>query len=879
MKCPICKQACALLDTVDFSKSCEESRGKHLPASGISIEYMLCDHCGFCFAPEMAKWPLEEFKEKIYNDDYAHVDPDYLSIRPLANAQMIQSGLPAARTAVRHLDYGGGNGLMAQTLKAKGWNSSSYDPFVDRDTRIADMGKFDLITAFEVFEHVPDVQGLMKQLQTLLAPSGMILFSTLCTDGNIRKDSKLTWWYASPRNGHISLFSRNSLAVLGRQYGFNFGSHNTNLHFFCVAIPAWAQPSQRDKAPVKVQSPTIGSLEKAIALHQAGKLNEAEQIYQHLQASPPGNADALALLGMIQLQRGNPIGAIPLFKQALTINSRHAMAYSNYGSALVMLKQYPEALEKFDTAITINSNDLNTHCNRAMALFTLKRYNEAMASCDNALAIDPNNASALNTKGASLLRLDRYDEALASCSKAIALIPGYLNAYNNQGIILEKLKRYDEALASYDKAIAINSASAEAHSNRGSVLRKLKRYEEALASCDKAVAINPDYAEAYNNRGITLYSLRKYDEALASCDKAIALDPAYAEAYSNRGILQQSQQRYTAAFADYDKATALNPDYADAWLYKAMLKLLLGDFEEGWKLYEWRWKGEANINERAFKQPLWLGRESLAGKTILLYAEQGLGDAIQFCRYVPMVEALGAKVLLEVHAPLVGVISTLKTTSCQVRKKNSFTEGFDFHCPLMSLPLALKTAPDTIPAQVPYLGVDAQKRKLWQEQRLGKKSSPRIGLIWSGTAGHTNDHNRSIALSLLTPLLDLDYTFYSLQKEIRDGDQEFMAQSRIISCADKLADFSDTAALISEMDLIISVDTSVAHLAGALGKPLWLLLPCVPDFRWLTDREDSPWYRTARLFRQPHIDDWHSVIEIITAELSAEIRERPRFLA
>jgi len=238
--CPVCKEACSLLDVVDLNKSCEEARGKFLGLAGIPVYYALCSKCGFCFAPELANWKLQEFEEKIYNDDYVAVDPDYIDVRPRGNAANLIAMFGDRALGIRHLDYGGGGGLLSGILKQAKWQSISYDPFVDKDLRIEQLGRFDLITAFEVFEHVPDVHQLMTNLYSLLSPNGIVLFSTLVSDGNIQPKQRISWWYASPRNGHISLFSKNSLAMLAQQYRVNFGSFSAGFHVFFTNVPAWA---------------------------------------------------------------------------------------------------------------------------------------------------------------------------------------------------------------------------------------------------------------------------------------------------------------------------------------------------------------------------------------------------------------------------------------------------------------------------------------------------------------------------------------------------------------------------------------------------------------------------------------------------------------
>ncbi|MHB1140924.1 MAG: tetratricopeptide repeat protein [Sulfuricaulis sp.] len=575
-------------------------------------------------------------------------------------------------------------------------------------------------------------------------------------------------------------------------------------------------------------------LSKAISLHQAGHLNEAEALCRTMLSSDSAYFPAMTLLGTILLQRGSPEEAIRLFGHSLEINPMQ-----------------PDAL----------------YC-QGIALHGMRRHNEALASYDRAIRLVPDFVQAHNNRGLVLEDLKRHDEALASYGRAIALNPRHANAYSNRGNILNKLAQYDAALASYDRAIEINPGNANACFNRGIALSKLKQHGEALASYDRAIALNPGYAKAYNNRGLSLATLKRHDEALASFSQTIALDPGFVEAYTNRGNALRDMKRYDEAFASYNQAIVLKPDDADVYLNKAYLKILLGEYEEGWKLHEWRWKhNDKNKAPRSYQRPLWLGQESLTGKTILLHTEQGIGDSIQFCRYATMVEALGAKVMLEVPQPLVALFSTLKD-SIRVIPMGNPVPDFDWHCPLMSLPLAFRTTVSTIPANIPYLRTDADKQRQWHS-RMGARNKPRIGLVWSGNPGHANDHNRSIPLDLLTPLFGLDLEFHCIQKEIRQTDREILNKHRQIRLYESdLGDFSDTAALVTEMNLVISVDTSVVHLAGALGKPVWILLPFSPDHRWMTEREDSPWYPTARLFRQPQAGDWAGIVKKVVADLS-----------
>jgi predicted O-linked N-acetylglucosamine transferase (SPINDLY family) len=414
--------------------------------------------------------------------------------------------------------------------------------------------------------------------------------------------------------------------------------------------------------------------------------------------------------------------------------------------------------------------------------------------------------------------------------------------------------------------VAANADSAERHSNRGFALAELKRWDEALASFDRAIALKTGSAEVYSNRGVVLKELQRPDEALASFDKAIALRADYAKAHCNRGVVLKELKRLDEALASFNHAVALKTDFAQARFNRSLSLLLQGDFDSGWIDYESRWESELVAARRAFRQPLWLGRESVAGKTLLLYGEQGLGDTLQFCRYAQPAADLGAKVILEVQQPLKDLLADLQGVSRVIGQGEMLPE-FDYQCPLLSLPLAFGTRLETIPAATRYLAGVPAKLARWQA-RLGEKSAARIGLVWSGGTAHKYDHNRSIALEQMLRHLPSGLQYMSLQKEVRESDrQSLQSDSRILHWGDELHDFADTAALCECMDVVISVDTSVAHLSAALGKETWILLPWVPDWRWLLDREDSPWYPSARLYRQPTSGDWASVLGRVAADL------------
>jgi tetratricopeptide (TPR) repeat protein len=496
------------------------------------------------------------------------------------------------------------------------------------------------------------------------------------------------------------------------------------------------------------------------------------------------------------------------------------------------------------------------------------KLSEAKVIYEKVLAIQPNHFDTLQLLATLFGQTKEFTKALDLLTKALQINPSHAPCYSNLGIILQEFNRLDEALASYDKAIAIKPDYAEAHHNRGNALKDLNRLDEALPSFDKSITLKPSYAEAHSNRGTTLQELKRLEEALVSYDKAIAINPDYAEAHSNRGTALQELKRLDEALASYDKAISIKSDYASAHWNLSLCHLLRGNFKNGWEGYEWRWKAEDISNTagvRNFSQPLWLGVESLKDKTILIYAEQGLGDTIQFFRYAQLVVELGAKVILEVQQPLVNLLQNLKSP-IQIIAKGDTPTNFDYQCPLLSLPLAFKTELHTIPS-LQSIWTHEEKIAKWQAQ-LGKKSKLRIGIVWSGSTEHKNDHNRSLTLSKLLPHLSPNVEYICLQKELRNIDKELLAeQHQIKYFGDALEDFTDTSALCELMDIVISVDTSVVHLAGTLRKPTWVLLPHSPDWRWLLDRNDSPWYPSVKLYRQEKIYDWDGVLEKVRSDL------------
>jgi tetratricopeptide (TPR) repeat protein len=492
-----------------------------------------------------------------------------------------------------------------------------------------------------------------------------------------------------------------------------------------------------------------------------------------------------------------------------------------------------------------------------------RRLELALEVLPQAVSANPRDAAAHTHLSAALLLLNRNDEALASADRALTLKPKDTLTLNIRACVLGNLNRHQESLDACDRALKIKPDYVEVMVNRGNALAQLNRPEDALASFDRARRLKPDFVQAINNCANVLKQLKRFDEALQRYDEALKLWPDFAEAAYNRGVTLSDLGRPREALKSYLRALEIQPDYLDARCNLAFCRLQLGDFSQGWKDYEAQWqKSILAKRQPVMPQPRWMGVESIRGKTILLHADEGLGDTIQFSRYAKNAKARGARVVLMVQRPLLKLLADINGAD-KVVAKGGRVPKTDYHCPLMKAAGAFNADLKTIPADIPYVHSVPVLVARWRK-RLGNKNQStklRIGLAWSGNPAHTNDSNRSLALSDILALLKFDAEWVSLQKEVRSSDAAVLAQHpQIAHFGEQIKDFSDTAALVEHMDLVIAVDTSVAHLAGAMGKPVWILLPLNPDWRWLHKRDDSPWYPTARLFRQPVVGDWESVI-------------------
>ncbi|MGX4806659.1 tetratricopeptide repeat protein [Bradyrhizobium guangdongense] len=480
----------------------------------------------------------------------------------------------------------------------------------------------------------------------------------------------------------------------------------------------------------------------------------------------------------------------------------------------------------------------------------------------------PQEAVLSNCLGHLFWQRKRMEEAVLHFQRALQLDPQYLEAANSCGCLLFNLGRYAEALECLDIAEKLDPNSAALYQMRGACLQEANRFEEAEADYEKSIALDSGLAETHNNLGLLHSRLGRFEQAIACFDRSLELRPDFSAVLNNKALALMNLQLLDDASATFHRSLTVEAGNAPATYNLATLQLMTGDFERGWLGREARWKLPVGLPERGFAQPLWRGDQPIEGKTLLLHSEEGLGDAIQFARYAPMAAALGARVILEVQAPIRQLLAGVSGVAHCVTRPSATSLAFDLHCPLGGLPLVFGTRLDTIPFADSYVpAATAAQVKAWDE-RLGPRNRLRVGLVWSGNPDHKNDHNRSVPLGTLAPLLDCDVQFVSLQKGVRHQDKAFLRKRpEIIDLTEQLADFSDTAALIGCLDLVISVDTSVVHLAGALGAPIWTMLPFTPDWRWQLRRDDSPWYQSMRLFRQPKRGDWVGVVDVVRREL------------
>jgi tetratricopeptide (TPR) repeat protein len=599
-------------------------------------------------------------------------------------------------------------------------------------------------------------------------------------------------------------------------------------------------------------------------LQSLGKLDEAADRYTLALSLDPKMAEIHLNLGLVLQTQGRLDASIAEYRQAVALNPGLAAAHSNLGNGLQAQGNVDEAIVHYEKAVELNPNFPEAWYNLGNAQLAQEKLTEAATSYSRALSINNSLAEAHCNLGNVLQRQEKLDDARLHYEQALKIKPEYSEAHYNFANILSYQGKLQQAVAEYELALRYDPGCAKAHNNLGNVFRSLNNPEEAVLHYRQVPENDPEFTDAYNNLGLALLSLGRHEEAIESIDRTLALKPHMAEAFCNKGAVLHAQNRVADAIDCYKRALELKPGLPKATINLGMIELVLGDFAAGWKNYEHRWN-DAPMRQRDFTCPQWRG-EPLHGARILLHAEQGLGDTLQFLRYVPLVQAVGGVVILEVQDRLLRLASELPGVA-EVVSWGGPLPAFDWHCPLLSLPLAFGTALETIPGRVPYLTVPQGSRAKaqafpWPEGVL------RIGLLWAGNPTFAQDRYRfrSVSLEVFKPLLEMGGPhWFSLQlgEAVTELARMPEAAAKIVDLSPLVEDMADTAAQIAQLDLVITVDTSVSHLAGALGVPVWVLMPYTPDWRWLQERTDTPWYPSMRLFRQPRPGDWGEVIREI----------------
>jgi tetratricopeptide (TPR) repeat protein len=605
--------------------------------------------------------------------------------------------------------------------------------------------------------------------------------------------------------------------------------------------------------------PEILSL--ALRHHQAGQLPQAEQLYRQILQGDPRHADALHLLGVLISQAGRDDLAIEYIQQALKVKPHTAVFHNNLGFSLQALGRLDEAAFHYQQAVRLKPDFAGAHNNLGNVQRSMDKREEAVRSYRQALHYQPDYAEAHNNLGVALQEQGRLDEAVICHRQALRLKPEFIDAFNNLGVALQSQKKLDEALTLFEQALRLKPDDAETNSNLGNVLKEQGKLESAVAHYRKAVGLKPTYAVGHNNLGFALQEQGNFEEAMAS----------------------------------YGQALGLQHDLAVAHWNRSLLRLMVGDFAEGWAEYEWRWT-QPSFTRRSFPQPLWEGSD-LCGRTILLHVEQGFGDVFQFIRYVKLLDERGGKAIVECHPQLVQILAGVNGIARLV-PLGSALPPFDAYAPLVSLPRIFHTTLTTVPAAVPYLHHDARLVRHWRRELkksevrcpvsdvkspssdIGHRTQDtghgfRIGIAWQGNTTYRADRQRSIPLAQFAPLGAVPgVKLISLQKG--SGTEQLFDNRQLTadnySSLDQAAGpFMDTAAIMQHLDLVVCSDSAVVHLAGAMGVPVWLPLPLVPDWRWLLEREDCPWYPTMRLFRQKQYGCWEDVFKAIAEELEKVI--------
>jgi tetratricopeptide (TPR) repeat protein len=627
-----------------------------------------------------------------------------------------------------------------------------------------------------------------------------------------------------------------------------------------------------DRALAQVADDANTHFNRAVTLQSLLRTDDALQAYEQALTIDAGDDQAWNNRATLLWQTGQYDLALINVEQALTLNPQNIEAHNNRGNVLLDKGQPEQAEESYRQALALLPEYADAHYNLGRLLHAEGRYTDALQHLDQAVTLQPQHVQAHRQRAHTLRALQQAEAAQHADDSALTLQRELIAAYRQRGAELEQLLQHASAAAMYAAGLELDSDDAELQRLHARALDNSSQHEEVRRGLREALRLKTERASrrGMQTGGQALYQQQDPESALIAFEKLARLAPDNAGTYINLAQILDGLGLRDQALANLEHALAIAPQSPIANVNRSLLLLARGDYERGWQGYEWRWQAKEMStykSRRRFLKPQWSGRESLQGKTILLHAEQGLGDALQFCRYATLVKQRGAHVILEIWGNLVPLMGTLAGVD-QIVPHGDALPAFDYHIPLMSLPGAFHTRLDSIPGAASYLSSDADKRDQWAAL-LGPKTKPRIGLVWSGSAAHSNDHNRSLPLSMLAPLISGPYEFISLQKEVRPQDRSLLDSLPVRQVSEQIKDFSDTAALCDLMDVVLTVDTSVAHLAGALGKPVWIMLPTPFEWRWLEQGETSPWYPSARLYRQQQMGDWEPVIAAIATDLKA----------
>ena len=649
-------------------------------------------------------------------------------------------------------------------------------------------------------------------------------------------------------------------------------------------------------------------LDQALQLFQANRLVEARQVVNAVLQREPAHAGALHMLATLEAQEGRLDQALAVFDRALQLvpgsgpmhmdrgnvlmlqgkvleakeaylramrlNPSQAEVYSNLGQVERQLGNTPEAIGHFEMATRVNPQFVDAWFGLGDAQFDMGDYENAAKSYARTLALKPLHIEALLNRGTTLINLQRYTEAVGHFDRIISLLPEHADAHARRGNALIQLKQHRKGLESLERALSLTPGNPDWLTWKGHALQGLARYAEAFKAYEEALRIFPDNPWAIEGIGGTCHRLDRYEEASAHFDRALELVPNNPGSLLNRGNAKRELRDYAGALTDFEKAIEIDPEFGSAHFNRAVILLKTGRWSEAWPEYEWRWKYSQAPDPRTQPQglPRWDGSTSLVGKKILLTHEQGLGDTLQFVRYATEIASRGAEVWLWLPKPLTRVMQSVASVAGILdRDAPHDLKTFDFYCPLMTLPGIVGTTPQNIPsARQSYLSAAPELIDAWKKRLGERRKGARVGLMWRG---HPNPNlpERSVSLAALEPLLALPCEFVSLQKDLELVDLEEVTRRGISHFGTEQQDFADAAAMIDNCDLVVTIDTSVAHLAGALGTETWVILPYAADWRWLDDRDDCLWYPTVKLFRQPTFGDWATPISKLAGELQRRL--------